>query len=42
VPTIVGLPFKGAQGTTLAASDTNNFTGSGRTPRPTISPAPSP
>lgn len=30
VPTIVGLPFKGAQGTTLAASDTNNFTGSGQ------------
>ena len=30
VPTIIGLPFKGAQGTTLAASDTNNFTGSGQ------------
>ncbi|MDP2822956.1 MAG: flagellar basal body L-ring protein FlgH [Sulfuritalea sp.] len=30
VPTIVGLPFKGAQGTTLAASDTNNFSGSGQ------------
>jgi flagellar L-ring protein precursor FlgH len=30
VPTIVGLPFKGAQGTTLSASDTNNFTGSGQ------------
>ena len=30
VPTIVGLPFKGAQGTTLAVSDTNNFTGSGQ------------
>jgi len=29
VPTIVGLPFKGAQGTTLAASDTNNFDGKG-------------
>ncbi len=29
VPTIVGLPFKGAQGTTLAASDTNNFNGKG-------------
>jgi flagellar L-ring protein precursor FlgH len=39
VPTIVGLPFKGAQGTTLAASDTNNFTARARTPRPTISPA---
>ncbi len=30
VPTIVGLPFKGAQGTTLSASNTNNFTGSGQ------------
>ncbi len=30
VPTIVGLPFKGAQGTALSASDTNNFTGSGQ------------
>ncbi len=29
VPTVVGLPFKGAQGTTLAASDTNNFDGKG-------------
>ena len=29
VPTIVGLPFKGAQGTALAASDTNNFDGKG-------------
>ncbi|MES2238419.1 MAG: flagellar basal body L-ring protein FlgH [Pseudomonadota bacterium] len=29
VPTIVGLPFKGAQGTALAASDTNNFNGKG-------------
>jgi len=29
VPTVVGLPFKGAQGTTLAASDTNNFNGKG-------------
>lgn len=29
VPTIIGLPFKGAQGTTLAASDTNNFNGKG-------------
>ncbi len=29
VPTIVGLPFKGAQGTTLAASGTNNFNGKG-------------
>ena len=30
VPTIVGLPFKGAQGTALAASDTNNFDGKGQ------------
>jgi flagellar L-ring protein precursor FlgH len=30
VPTIIGLPFKGAQGTALSASDTNNFTGSGQ------------
>ncbi|HEY8857797.1 MAG TPA: flagellar basal body L-ring protein FlgH [Rugosibacter sp.] len=29
VPTIIGLPFKGAQGTALAASDTNNFNGKG-------------
>ncbi|MCF8174132.1 MAG: flagellar basal body L-ring protein FlgH [Burkholderiaceae bacterium] len=29
VPTIIGLPFKGVQGTTLAASDSNNFTGKG-------------
>jgi len=29
VPTIVGLPFKGAQGTALSASDTNNFDGKG-------------
>jgi flagellar L-ring protein precursor FlgH len=29
VPTIVGLPFKGAQGTALAASDSNNFNGKG-------------
>lgn len=29
VPTVIGLPFKGAQGTTLAASDTNNFNGKG-------------
>ena len=29
VPTIVGLPFKGAQGTTLSASDSNNFNGKG-------------
>lgn len=29
VPAIVGLPFKGAQGTALAASDTNNFDGKG-------------
>jgi len=29
VPTIIGLPFKGAQGTTLSASDSNNFTGKG-------------
>ena len=30
VPTIVGLPFKGAQGTALTASDTNNFDGKGQ------------
>lgn len=30
VPSIVGLPFKGAQGTALAASDTNNFDGKGQ------------
>ncbi len=30
VPSIVGLPFKGAQGTTLAASDTNKFGGKGQ------------
>lgn len=29
VPTVVGLPFKGVQGTTLAASGTNNFNGKG-------------
>ncbi len=29
VPTIVGLPFKGAQGTALSAADTNNFDGKG-------------
>ncbi len=29
VPTIAGLPFKGVQGTTLSASDTNNFSGKG-------------
>jgi flagellar L-ring protein precursor FlgH len=29
VPSIVGLPFKGAQGTALAASDSNNFNGKG-------------
>lgn len=29
VPTIVGLPFKGAQGMALAASDANNFDGKG-------------
>jgi flagellar L-ring protein precursor FlgH len=29
VPTIVGLPFKGAQGTTLAASSNNSFDGKG-------------
>ena len=29
VPTIAGLPFKGAQGTALAARDTNNFSGKG-------------
>lgn len=30
VPSIVGLPFKGAQGTNLTASDTNNFDGKGQ------------
>ena len=30
VPTVVGLPFKGAQGTALAASDTNKFGGKGQ------------
>lgn len=30
VPTITGLPFKGAQGTTLSASDTNKFDGKGQ------------
>jgi flagellar L-ring protein precursor FlgH len=30
VPTVVGLPFKGVQGTTLSASDTNNFDGKGQ------------
>lgn len=29
VPTVVGLPFKGVQGTRLAASDSNNFSGKG-------------
>ena len=29
VPTIVGLPFKGAQGTTVNASDSNNFSCAG-------------
>ncbi len=29
VPTIVGMPFKGAQGTALSATDTNNFDGKG-------------
>lgn len=29
VPTIVGLPFKGAQGTTLSASSSNDFNGKG-------------
>lgn len=29
VPTIVGLPFKGAQGTALEASDSNKFSGKG-------------
>ena len=29
VPTIIGLPFKGMQGTTLSASDENDFTGKG-------------
>lgn len=29
VPTIVGLPFKGVQGTTLSASSANNFDGKG-------------
>jgi flagellar L-ring protein precursor FlgH len=30
IPTIIGLPFKGAQGTTLSANDTNNFDGKGQ------------
>ena len=30
VPTVVGLPFKGLQGTALSASDTNNFDGKGQ------------
>jgi flagellar L-ring protein precursor FlgH len=29
VPTVIGLPFKGVQGTTLSASDTNDFNGKG-------------
>lgn len=29
VPTITGLPFKGAQGTSLVAADANNFSGKG-------------
>jgi flagellar L-ring protein precursor FlgH len=29
IPAIVGLPFKGAQGTTLQASDSNKFSGKG-------------
>jgi len=29
-PTIIGLPFKGAQGTTLAASGSNDFDGKGQ------------
>lgn len=30
VPTVVGLPFKGAQGTALSVSDANNFDGKGQ------------
>ncbi|MDD5247935.1 MAG: flagellar basal body L-ring protein FlgH [Rhodocyclaceae bacterium] len=30
VPSIIGLPFKSAQGTTLSASDSNNFDGKGQ------------
>jgi flagellar L-ring protein precursor FlgH len=30
VPSVVGLPFKGAQGTSLTASDANNFDGKGQ------------
>jgi flagellar L-ring protein precursor FlgH len=30
VPTVVGLPFKGAQGLTLEADDTNKFNGKGQ------------
>ncbi|MBI4983834.1 MAG: flagellar basal body L-ring protein FlgH [Rhodocyclales bacterium] len=30
VPSVVGLPFKGAQGTTLSASDSNKFGGKGQ------------
>jgi flagellar L-ring protein precursor FlgH len=29
VPSVIGLPFKGVQGTTLVASDANNFDGKG-------------
>ena len=29
VPTMIGLPFKSVQGTTLAANDSNNFNGQG-------------
>ena len=29
VPTIIGMPFKGAQGTTIAADSTTTFSGSG-------------
>lgn len=29
VPTIIGLPFKGVQGTALSANDSNNFNGKG-------------
>ncbi len=30
IPSVVGLPFKGLQGTNLAATDTNNFDGKGQ------------
>lgn len=30
IPSVVGLPFKGLQGTNLSATDTNNFDGKGQ------------